>query len=732
MPTLPGLTQPVYLDLDLTGQAAANLVKSEVHQTHPTRTWPIRLAYGAFFADTLKVYYLGGSGELFTLKKGVDYTLAIHDRAGSAACGKDIYEALLVKPTELGVIYVDYQALGGTKKVNTPYLNTIKAEILAGASAVDYEELAAKPETLYPTQHEHDARYYLVGFDHINRELTSLLQAMALSTSTYQTTAQPTNLTTYKNYDIKVKVDGFKTAIASATTTALAAITAHVANTGYSHTYTAEMVGLGKVANFDFTTTARKYASPSTVKTAVNTLPPYVPSTHDSLTNNPHGETKSSVGLDDVVNYGMVTAYATGTSAYTGLLFSPSQTQYLAPYPAVTAVAEAQAAEISTKLTAPVAALTAPGGAVATLNALATNLSSNVRLANDGLLASTQYNQQTNRNIVNSQNANRSFYMKHYNEASAAAMVKILEFDYGSLANGYSVGVNGYWNLPPNIPNLHLWLDADFAGNSTVTDSAGTKRILTLVDRSEEARIFAARSNSQGPALVKSADVAEGQNGLLIGNVMRFDLGNYLDQISGSAVSIRPGMTIFAVIRTKTGVVNYPLMSSVGSSGSASIRVSDANKRAITVATDSWTALRAPINTATPNASMIMVATISSEDEAYNWLGSSVPINKAIFPRGTDTPSSAWPTEGYSSQPMPRIGDPSGQASGGLELADLLIYNRQLSFPECAAVIEYLRLVKTHRQALVVDLSAKDAFQDYLTPPNPDEGIVLSENAFIV
>jgi hypothetical protein len=703
MPTATGLTQQLYLNLDLTGQSPDNLIDQEPHTTRPSAMSIVRPIFGRYYSDSLRVYALVSEGELVPLVKGTDYTFAQIDVKYTELTGLDVYEAIIVKtPSPTGAVYIRYQAVGAPSNPNKPYVDQIvKANGLN--TAIDYSSIQAIPSKFYPNTHTHDLKD-LFGLEYVVKSLTDLVASYTAAHSTYNNTG-----VTYKDYQIYQSVTSFKTQLNSAVSQVSVNINEHIGNTGYPHTYTSEMVGLGEVHNYDFGTTSPYYASPATVRNAIDNPPTATVYTHATQTNNPHSTTKELVGLGNVLNYSMLTTYTVNSLEFQTIL-SDTNEQYLSNYVAINVVAESQNDQINTYLNDPIATMTSSGGSISNLNQQVVSVQTSISGAQTSLAQASTTQQSIASDLQTLQDTNTLFNLINYNKPLAEGLKSILAFDYANKTLGYSVGNNGYWNLPPYIPKLYCWLSTDYSGNTVVTDSNNVPRLLSLVDRSANARVFAAKTASQAPYYADSVDIASGAQGVTVGKVMKFTPGNYLDQISGPPVALRPGMTIFLVVRPNASTTPFTVITETSTTPKAYIRVQGTDNRAIDVdTTDGWSPIKAPANSIEENKSTIVVASVSATSKDYCWLASSMPISQQ-YPKGVDDNVSVWPINTYVSSAMSRLGSTDAQGVDGGELSEMLIYNGQLSLAECTAIVEYLRLVKSNDQDLNVDFSALNAF----------------------
>lgn len=713
MPTVPGLSKQVYLDLDLTGSNPNNLIQNELHIVPAHSVYPIKPLYGKFYKETILVYALLATGALQKLTFGTDFVCVEGDPNKSSLSGLDVYKAINILTTaHAGTYYLTYQAVGGIDSPDYAMVTRAVEDKLLQQVAVNYSDVKNKPLTFHPSTHQHDV-VDLYGFEYLVESIEDFKSTSTALGSTFLTTP-----VAYKDYAVFNAVNKFITNITTAGSSMVANISAHINNTGLQHNYTAAMIGLGNVANYSFTPSndangnpVPYYASPAFVGNAIFNKPAKVTYPHATQTNNPHYNTSTSVGLGNVQNYALWLGYNFGQQLYQSLLLSPSNIYYLSNYTLKSAVTEYFDVSVMQPLAVSSTNLTNSNtGVIATLAAQVNNSNTIAQNALTAVNDIVNAADQVPATLATVNNENRRFQLIDYNRPLAVGLQRILAFDYAKSTTGYSVGLNGFWPLPQSLDNLYLWLDADYAGNTIRVDSNGNQRITSFADRSSFQRLFVSNTTDIAPFYGPSQDVSDGRMGVTNGKVAKFMPGHYMEQISGSPLTLSPGMTVFVVVRTGSTHVPFSLLSDPSPSQKVSITLqSDANKIISIDTTYGWTPLQCADNTSVPNTSNLIVASIADDAEGYSWLGSCVSIDPT-YPRGVNTPVSMWPDTSFQTAAMSRIGNPDIGANESAEISDVIVFNRQLSFAECEAVIAYLRLVKSKNQALTVDLSAQSVF----------------------
>lgn len=705
--------KPYILPLDLDGTSTNNYVDGEVQQISSYQRTIVRPRYGKYYADSLRVFTLNQNGSFVELAKDVDYDPAEVDSLNTRITGKTIYRSIIIRSVDLsGFISLQYQALGGVDGVDAVLAYQETQAALAGEEGYPFAELGALPDVFQPYTHQHDVRD-IYGFESIVQNLYELTTVIGIINQGLGTTK-----ISLKDRKISQKLGDFKISLKNANRQAIQSLQDHMAGTAHQHNYTKQSVGLGLLSNYAFVAANGTdgqplpiYAHPLALKQALQTLPPATTTTHRTRTDNPHGVDAEAVSLGNVLNYPILTTYVLNAQQF-NTVFTETTVRYLSPYALKNAVTEAQADQVNQHLTTRLGFYTdATSGAVPSLRSnVQTSLTTvQQRLSTiQGIVSDTQA---LLTEIATTAKKNLRYRIVDFNRTFAQALKRVLAFDHASLADGFSVGQDGVWPLPPALQNLYLWLDVDFEGNTIREDATGKKRVMSLIDRSSYQRLFVANSLSTAPVYKDSRDVVEGKIGVTRGKVADFEPGHHLNQISGQAVTLQPGMTIFLVVRNQTNGIRFDVLSDTSPTPKAKVITQfDQNRAIVADTTVGWTALKAPVNSAYANTSNIIVASIGETAYAENWLGSTRPVNVQASPKGVETITTAWPSSDFQSAPMSRIGNDDTAVACGGELSQVIIYNRQLSVAECEAVVEYLKLAKSSNLGLNVDFSAKDAF----------------------
>ena len=697
-----------FLPYDPTGELVTNRVSGEYHSVPAGQKSVLRCNYGAFFSDDFTLYWRGANESLTLMTLGVDYQFAQFDEVLSAQLGKAIYKAVLITNETLPGIYaVTYQAVGGYDNPHVPNVWSAAFQNVTNDTAVPFSTIDDQPDFYPPATHMHDARD-VFGAEYLRTIANKLLFRLQQQRLAFGNTGRASS-----DAELGFKIDAFRNTLRSGLLALRGNISAHLANAGYPHAYTKAQVGLGNVSNGEFVAAQDQsgnqlpvYANPAAISSALAVIPAATSNTHASEQGHVHSLTAAQVGLGGVFNVGFYETYATGDYQ---TLFSPNAPlKYASPHFTKSGLQEAIDAHYQSNWVVQVNSLEAPGGALQNVTDRINSAASAVSAATTAI---AQANTAVNNALIGVAQAdatNRRFKLVEYNATLAAQLNAIAAYDYGRAAVSSGVSRDGLYPVPEKIPNLALWLDFSYHLNTYTVDANGTRRLMRLVDRSPEARIFSSQSVSTAPKMAASLDVANGAVGMTANPVAHFVSGTNMQQIFGSAFTLKPGMTVIAMVRTSDALLPLNLMVNSEAVPLASIVAQPSSGVALKVGTPNWNALRAAPGTVNANQSAIVVASISDVDESECWYAGSKTIPKATYPRGTDTPPSAWLADYARTAALTIVGSANGNQAG--EVAHLIAFYRQLSVAEVSAVVNYLRLAETNNQALSVDFSAKLAF----------------------
>lgn len=267
-------------DFDPTMSNVLNLVKGEQHVITSVNFRDYHYVipnFAPFFAESLTLKMQYPNGTVRPMIEGKDYYLAFQFMDASATTDHPVYGAISFLDTDTeGVLTIDYHTVGGMWTLTPQKILEILANNERNPRITSWEQVVNPPERFPPINHPHD----IVDFKTMS--------------------------------DVQVAVDRVRDAILANSGGGLAA---HIGNFNNPHAVTKTQVGLSNVLNYGIATTIEaqagtsnvKYMTPLRVKEAIDVLAANLVNTHASRNDNPHGVTKTQVGLSNVQNYPIAT-----------------------------------------------------------------------------------------------------------------------------------------------------------------------------------------------------------------------------------------------------------------------------------------------------------------------------------------------------------------------------------------------------------------------------------------
>ena len=265
---------------DPTMSNAANVVRNEQHVITSVNFRDYHYVipnFAPFFAENLTIKMQYPNGTTRPMIEGKDYYLGFQFMDASATTNHPLYGAIEFLDTDTeGVLTITYNTVGGKWTLTPQRILEILANNLRNPRITSWEQVENPPERFPPIDHPHD----IVDF----KTMT----------------------------DVQLSVDRVRDAILANSGGGLAA---HIGNYANPHNVTKAQVGLGSVLNYGIATTIEaqagtgnvKYMTPLRVKEAIDVLAANLVDLHANRTDNPHGTTKTHVGLSAVQNYGIAT-----------------------------------------------------------------------------------------------------------------------------------------------------------------------------------------------------------------------------------------------------------------------------------------------------------------------------------------------------------------------------------------------------------------------------------------
>lgn len=310
--------------LDLTGQAASNLITGEVHAVNVNAQPAFVTNYGPFYTTGLVVTRLdtgqvltpgtvgSTNGQYVATQLLVDMTL----RTGQEICSVIVLTDKTL-PANLQVS-VTYQVLGGAYSGSVDAIQQLIDALNLNNQPVLWADILGKPVLFPPAPHLHDLGD-IYGFEYLVAVLERIVQAIYVGDD-----AQLTAIYQYIDHQIA----GLQSSISANS----AALTAHLADYNNPHRTTSAQVGLGNVPNWtpgnladaQAGTNQTEFMNPYLVAQAITSQIGNAFQAHITNYNNPHQVTKAQVGLGNVQNYPV----ATVADAQAG----SNNTEYMTPY----------------------------------------------------------------------------------------------------------------------------------------------------------------------------------------------------------------------------------------------------------------------------------------------------------------------------------------------------------------------------------------------------------------
>lgn len=272
---------------DPSGTSSANRITNEQHviTAQNFRDYHYVIPNFAPFFErdfTIKLQYPNGNVRNLTL--GVDYYFSNQFLDASRACAKPVYGSISFLDTDTaGILSISYNTVGGMWNITPQEITRILAEEMRNPRITSWEQITYLPERFPVIDHEWDL-VDMVGGTEVVAAIENVAAAVLAANG--------------------------------------GGLNEHVNNYSNPHNVTKSQVGLGNVLNYAIATIAEaqagtsngQYMTPLRTKDAINNLGGALVSAHADRTDNPHGVTKSQVGLGSVDNY----ATASQTEAEAG------------------------------------------------------------------------------------------------------------------------------------------------------------------------------------------------------------------------------------------------------------------------------------------------------------------------------------------------------------------------------------------------------------------------------
>lgn len=291
----------VKYDLDLTGMNPNNLVRNEPHVVPREKNRGFAVNYGAFFTNptTLHVVHHDTGYEL---KPGIDFiALHLYELAAKRA-GQEVCAAIMIVNDDLdGQFDVTYQVVGGEFSANTSIIQQLIDALDLDERPVYWGEILGLPSDFPPSDHLHDIDD-LYGFEYVVAQLARITAAIKLGDY-------------HDHEEIRQRIRSLRQYVDSQDQAIVDIIQAHLDDENNPHNTTKTQVGLGNVDNFKTATKLEAEAGTANnvFMTALRVAEAIAKQVGIPLQNhiddngNPHGVTKTQVGLGNVQNFPVAT-----------------------------------------------------------------------------------------------------------------------------------------------------------------------------------------------------------------------------------------------------------------------------------------------------------------------------------------------------------------------------------------------------------------------------------------
>jgi len=287
------MSQTYVYPFDPTGSLTSNVIPNERHVLSGVTDREFNFIvpkFAPFFRNNLRIRHLGLGRDLV---EGVDYHLTHWFHAASHGVGRPVYGSITFIDRSLtGVVELRYQTIGGDWVYDEGTVLELMANRLMNPRITTWEQVVDLPFQFPVIDHEWNLDD-LTGATHIVEQLQGIVAAINAAND----------------------ANG----------------ASHVGDTNNPHRVNKVQVGLGSVENYPMANIAEAtaglsnelYMTPIRVRNFVENYVNPLLETHTLRNDNPHGVTKTQVGLGNVQNYGV----ATTEQAVAGT----SNTLYLTP-----------------------------------------------------------------------------------------------------------------------------------------------------------------------------------------------------------------------------------------------------------------------------------------------------------------------------------------------------------------------------------------------------------------
>ncbi len=351
---MPAISYP----FDPTGTNPVNRVTNEVHVITPVNLKHFNFFVpenGPFFADNFSMVFRHPDNSIWPMTEGVDYYFSHHFLSASKACAKPVYASItFLNHQTQGVVQISYNTVGGTWTATPTIIAQMLADLTYNPRTTTWEQVANLPYQFPVVDHEWNL-VDMVGMSSVVAALEDIKDTLLSVTggglqshiqnlnNPHGTTKTHIGLGNVQDYPIATQAQAEAGSSDTVYMTALktkqsidalvpAILSIHSSRTDNPHGTTKTHVGLGNVD--DFSTASQleaetgvannRFMTPLRVKQAIASHSVSY-DTHISRTDNPHGTNKTHVGLGNVQNYGIATLVQAQAGAIDTAYMTPSR-----------------------------------------------------------------------------------------------------------------------------------------------------------------------------------------------------------------------------------------------------------------------------------------------------------------------------------------------------------------------------------------------------------------------
>lgn len=322
---------------DGNGTSPDNLVTGEQQILTPpnyTDFYFIIPDFAPFYQDGLVVTHQP-SGTVLT--EGVDYHLTHQFNDATLETAKAVYGSItILDKTLAGVLELDYQTIGGLWTLDETAIIDILTNTTLNPRITTWEQVAGLPEAFPPIDHVWNTDD-LVGMSEVVDAISAIAiqlggsedpgeSHLSRTDNPHSVTKNQVGLGNVQNYLVANLTQAQEGTANNAYMTPLRTmdliaalglnnVGSHISRVDNPHGVSKAQVGLGSVENYGIATASNavggvdnaSYMTPLRTREAIDNVVGNSLNSHVINNSNPHGVTKTQVGLSNVENYGIAT-----------------------------------------------------------------------------------------------------------------------------------------------------------------------------------------------------------------------------------------------------------------------------------------------------------------------------------------------------------------------------------------------------------------------------------------